>query len=142
MLLPTLEFLEILPGLDADLFEALISLAEDEAGNAVTFSLYQQEAENIRSAVETLKKDSVILLKEPYFKSVGDGGYGLRVDHPTDIVWLSSDDPNVPQAWRACKDDKTADEWKQQGNTMVKTGDFRESIKRYVSKLTELNLYF
>ncbi|KAH7407333.1 hypothetical protein BKA64DRAFT_705742 [Cadophora sp. MPI-SDFR-AT-0126] len=115
----------------------IISLAEDEAGDAVTFSLYQQEGEDVRPAAEILKKDSILLLKEPYFKCVGDGGYGLRVDHPTDIVWLSHNDPLVPSAWRATQIEsaKNALEWKQKGNDEVKEGNFREAIEYYTAAL-------
>ncbi|PVH83807.1 SET domain-containing protein [Cadophora sp. DSE1049] len=115
----------------------IISLAEDEAGDALTFSLYQQESEDVRLAADILKKDSVLLLKEPYFKCVGDGGYGLRVDHPTDIVWLSNHDPLIPSAWRPAKVDsaKSGAEWKQKGNDEVKEGKFREAVKCYTAAL-------
>jgi len=68
---------------------AIISVVEDEAGDASTFSLYQQEPEHIRPAGDILKENSVLLLKEPYFK-VTAGGYGLRVDHPTDVMYATS----------------------------------------------------
>ncbi|KAL5323956.1 hypothetical protein ACEPPN_008498 [Leptodophora sp. 'Broadleaf-Isolate-01'] len=115
----------------------IISLAEDEAGDAVTLSLYQEECEDLRSAGEILKKGSVILLKEPYFKCVGDGGYGLRVDHPTDIVWLSNDDPRVPPAWRDSGNSgaRSGDEWKQEGNAYMNEGKFKEAIKSYTAAL-------
>ncbi|KAK0100838.1 hypothetical protein ONS95_007285 [Cadophora gregata] len=115
----------------------IISLAEDEAGDALTFSLYQQENEDVRPAADILEKDSVLLLKEPYFKCVGDGGYGLRVDHPTDIVWLSNDDPLVPSAWKTTKIEsaKNGAEWKQKGNDEVKEGKFREAVNSYTAAL-------
>jgi hypothetical protein len=86
-------------------------------GDAATISLYQQEAERVRPAEEILKENAVILLKEPYFKCVAMGGYGIRVAHPTDIVWLPSDDPRIPSAWRtkSHRNEKTAEQWKQAG---------------------------
>ncbi|KAH7357056.1 hypothetical protein BKA65DRAFT_392716 [Rhexocercosporidium sp. MPI-PUGE-AT-0058] len=112
----------------------IISLAEDEAGDAITFSLYQQECEDLQSAGEILKKGSIILLKEPYFKCVGDGGYGLRVDHPSDVVWLSIDDPRVPPAWRETGDTgaKSGEELNQEGNAYVSEGKFKQAIERQV----------
>lgn len=65
---------------------AIISVVEDETGDASTFSLYQQEPEHIRPAADILNESTVLLLKEPYFK-VTAGGYGLRVDHPTDVMY-------------------------------------------------------
>ncbi|KAG4435228.1 hypothetical protein IFR05_009304 [Cadophora sp. M221] len=115
----------------------IISLAEDEAGDAITISLYQQECEDLRSAGEILKKGSVIMLKEPYFKCVGDGGYGLRVDHPTDIVWLSNEDPRVPPAWRESGNSNAKDggDWKQEGNAFMNEGKFKEAFKSYTAAL-------
>lgn len=111
---------------------AIISLAVDEAGDAIKFSLYQQEPEHVAQASEILKQNSVLLLKEPYFKCIGNGGYGLRVDHPSDILWLSDDDPLVPAAWQMNKNrrSKTAEEWKQEGNTAMNTGKIRDAIER------------
>lgn len=111
---------------------SIISQVEDESGDALTLSLYQQVCEDLKSAGEILKQGSVILLKEPYFKCVGDGGYGLRVDHPTDIVWLSNDDPRIPSAWseRGTNVGKTVEDWKQEGNVHISEGKFREAIKR------------
>lgn len=99
---------------------------------ASMFSLYQQESENVRPAVDVLREKIIILLKEPYFKLTSGGSYGIRVDHPTDVVWLSDDDANVPRAWRATpasqKDEKTADQWKQDGNSSVSAGKYSEAI--------------
>ncbi|KAL2073601.1 hypothetical protein VTL71DRAFT_10927 [Oculimacula yallundae] len=116
---------------------SIISLAEDEAGAVLTFSLYQQECEDLKTAGEILENGSVILLKEPYFKCVGDGGYGIRVDHPTDIIWLANDDPRVPLAWKSSQKDvgKSGEEWKQEGNGHVNEGRFREAIKSYTAAL-------
>ncbi|CZT13036.1 related to TPR domain protein [Rhynchosporium graminicola] len=116
---------------------SIISLVEDEAGNALTFSLYQQECKDLKTAGDILKKGSVILLKEPYFKCVGDGGYGIRVDHPTDIIWLANDDPRIPSAWKMCEKDnmKSVEEWKQEGNIHVNEGRFREAIQSYTAAL-------
>ncbi|KAK2627525.1 hypothetical protein QTJ16_003491 [Diplocarpon rosae] len=108
---------------------AVITLAEDETGDAVKISLYQQETADVRKSPEVLPKDTVILLKEPYFKIVGDGGYGLRVDHPTDIVYLSSDDPIFPQAWKKESSSLGAEDWKQRGNTNVQINNFRDAIR-------------
>ncbi|KAI9049783.1 hypothetical protein LZ554_005934 [Drepanopeziza brunnea f. sp. 'monogermtubi'] len=116
---------------------AVITLAEDEAGDALSFSLYQQESEGVRPAAEILPKDTVLLLKEPYFKAVVDGGYGLRVDHPTDVVFLSDNDPRVPSSWRKSGDANTskAEEWKQKGNSKVQAGKYRDAVKDYTAAL-------
>jgi len=110
---------------------AVITVVEDEVGGAATFSLYQQEPESVRPAEDILKEGSVFLLKEPYFKVTGGGGYGIRVDHPTDVAFLSDDDPRVPDEWRLESENikKTADEWKLEGNALMGAGKHREAIE-------------
>jgi hypothetical protein len=110
---------------------AVITVVEDEVGGAATFSLYQQLPENVRPAADVLKKGDVLLLKEPYFKTTGGGGYGIRVDHPTDLLFLSEDDPRVPSEWRLESEDvkRTADEWKQEGNALMGAKKYREAIE-------------
>lgn len=109
--------------------QAVISIAEDEAGDAVIFSLYQQEPEVVRPADEILRENSVIIVKEPYFKVVGGGGYGIRVDHPTDVVWLADDDESIPQQWRskAVTKAKSAEQCATEGNGLVGLGKYHEA---------------
>ncbi|KAN0105814.1 hypothetical protein V8E51_008690 [Hyaloscypha variabilis] len=68
-------------------------MLEDEQGTANPFALYLQEPEYVRPAESILKQNQVFILKEPYFKVGTNGQYAIRVDHPTDIIWLSEDDP-------------------------------------------------
>lgn len=110
---------------------SVITVVEDEAGSAATLSLLYQEPENVRPAEDILKEGSVLLVKEPYFKLFAGGGYGIKVDHPTDIVFLSGDDLMIPDAWRLESEEceKTADEWKQEGNALTGAGKHREAIE-------------
>jgi hypothetical protein len=63
-----------------------IMVLEDESGDVVMLQIYQQEDEKIRPATAIVKTGTVLLVKEPYFKVMGDGEYGLRVDHLSDVV--------------------------------------------------------
>jgi hypothetical protein len=65
---------------------AVSNLVDDENGDAVLFSLYMQKPEVVRKAESILKRGSVVILKEPYFKVGVGGSYMLRVDHPSDII--------------------------------------------------------
>jgi len=80
---------------------AVMNVAKDEAGTVIPFALYLQDPESIRPAESILKEKSVIIIKEPYFKVGTNGQYAVRVDQPTDIIWLSEDDPRIPTKWRA-----------------------------------------
>ncbi|KAH7305602.1 hypothetical protein B0I35DRAFT_361996 [Stachybotrys elegans] len=83
-----------------DRMTAVMAIVEDEDGTAVLLQLYHQPAESLGSASHILKPGDILLLKEPYFKRALDGSYGVRVDHPCDIVTLSATDELVPQKWR------------------------------------------
>jgi hypothetical protein len=79
---------------------ALIVLAENENGDATILQLYQQENEASRPATEVVDKDSILLVKEPFFKVTASGDYSLRVDHLSDVVFLNNEDPRVPKSWQ------------------------------------------
>jgi chemotaxis signal transduction protein len=62
----------------------------------VLLQLYGREHENDRPVNEILSEGMVIVVKEPYFKVNSEGGYGMRVDHVSDILWLSETDGRDP----------------------------------------------
>lgn len=84
----------------ANRLTAVMAIVGDEKGTAVLLQLYYQPEESMVPAEEILKKDDVVILKEPFFKMATDGSYSLRVDHLGDIVRLASDDERVPPQWR------------------------------------------
>jgi len=71
-------------------------------------------------------------VKEPYFKVMNDGNYGLRVDHLSDVTWLSPDDERIPIGWRAriSELEKTAETLKKEGNLALKAGKLNIAIER------------
>jgi hypothetical protein len=115
---------------------AVSNLVDDENGDAVLFSLYMQEPEIVRKAESILKRGSVVILKEPYFKVGVGGSYMLRVDHPSDIIWLLEDDPQIPSKWRSSNPSlsKSADDWKKQGNAFVGKARFYDAIDMLVAR--------
>ncbi|EKD16905.1 uncharacterized protein L3040_001187 [Drepanopeziza brunnea f. sp. 'multigermtubi'] len=113
------------------------NVAEDEAGSPILFILIMQEREAVRRADTILKENGVIILKEPFLTSVKEGGYCIRVDHPTDIVWLAEDDARIPEKWRvkAAKMPKSAEHWKMKGNEMFGEASYYEAIDMYSKAL-------
>jgi hypothetical protein len=79
---------------------AIMAIMEDENGDAIMLQLYQQEDEDTRAAADIVDVGTLLLVKEPYFKVMGDGEYGLRVDHLSDIVHLERDDGRIPDVWQ------------------------------------------
>ncbi|TQW07067.1 glutamate-1-semialdehyde 2,1-aminomutase [Cordyceps javanica] len=75
-------------------------IAEDEYGAAISLHLQHQPEEKVISARELLRKGTILLLKEPYFKRASDGEHVLRVDHVSDIIWLQGQDVRIPFAWK------------------------------------------
>lgn len=79
---------------------AIMAVMEDENDHVVLLQLYQQEDESHRSATDIVNVNTVLLIKEPYFKVMGDGEYGLRVDHLSDVIQIKRDDARIPKAWQ------------------------------------------
>lgn len=64
---------------------ALMAIVEDEKGDSVSIQIYQQPGEAVRPASSFIAKGDAFIVKEPYFKVMSDGGYGLRIDHVGDL---------------------------------------------------------
>jgi hypothetical protein len=113
-----------------DRMTAIMAIVEDEQGKTSILSLYQQEDEDIRKAASIVNKDMVLLLKEPYYKILGDGEYGLRVDHLSDMIHIDNDDVRVPNAWqpRIIGLDQSAASLKDEGNAAMGEGRFWDAI--------------
>ncbi|KAE8442535.1 hypothetical protein EG329_003250 [Mollisiaceae sp. DMI_Dod_QoI] len=111
----------------------VMNIVEDEAGTVTPFALYLQEPETVRTAESILKDKGVIIVKEPYFKLGTGGQYVIRVDQPTDIVWVSEDDSRIPTKWRVANVSiqQSAVHWKKKGNDLVTKGKFFDAIEMY-----------
>ena len=109
---------------------AVISIVEDETGDVAKLQLYKLD-EDIQSAVGVIPEGRVCIIKEPWCKMMADGGYGIRVDHVSDVLWLSKADKRMPLKWRTrSKDfDMTATEMKHNGNDALKMGKLLEAIE-------------
>ena len=111
---------------------AVMTVMEDEENDGVVFQLYQQEDNDFRPGEEAVRVQRVCIVKEPYFKVMNDGGYGLRVDHLSDVIWLSPDDERIPRGWRAPSSEfeKTAEALKEEGNLALKAGRLNIAVER------------
>jgi hypothetical protein len=93
----------------------MISVVEDELGNADKIGIYNQSDSSMLFRVP---QGSILAVKEPYYKYSGDDDYMICVDHPSDIILLEPDDPLVPSAFQSDEPSvlKTALEWRQAGD--------------------------
>lgn len=106
-----------------------MALVEDEEGTAVLLQLYNQPEEVDVNKETILRKDSIYIIKEPFFKVSTDGSYSLRVDHVSDIVYLLDDDERVPRKWRkrslGAGDD--SQKLRMQGNVAIQEKNWAEA---------------
>lgn len=79
---------------------AVMAVVEDVENTAVLLQLHNQPDENLVPAKNVLRWKSFCIVKEPLFKCAMDGAYLLRVDHPSDVIWLDDSDERLPLRWR------------------------------------------
>ncbi|KAK0624359.1 hypothetical protein B0T14DRAFT_195653 [Immersiella caudata] len=117
-----------------DSMTAIMAIVEDESGDVVLLQLYHQEQAN--DPVENILEEGMILVvKEPYLKVTSDGGFGLRVDHVSDIEFLSPDDDRIPRVWQGTSSSRTALAWKTEGNDFFGQAKYRAAIRAYTGGL-------
>lgn len=123
----------------ADCTSGAFCVVEDEEGNALTLIVYYQG--QYRTAEDLLPQGGFFIVKEPYLTQLEDGNNGIRVDHATDISYLSMGNPLIPASWRqTSRDDRAnAEEMKLKGNEYFLKGKYYAAIDRYESTKGKLN---
>ncbi|KAK4042680.1 SET domain-containing protein [Parachaetomium inaequale] len=115
-----------------DRMTAVMAIVEDEKGDVLMVQLYHQGDDEDGGAEDILVEGMVLILKEPYLKLMSDGNYGLRVDHLSDVVFLSANDERIPSSWkRESAGQNTALAWKTKGNSYSKKSAYRSAIEWY-----------
>ncbi|KAK3339820.1 TPR domain protein [Lasiosphaeria hispida] len=118
-----------------DRMTAVLAIAEDEKGDIVLLQVYHQELAG-QTPEDILLEGGVVIVKEPYFKTTSGGGYGLRVDHVSDIVFLLDNDKRIPEIWqRPSLRGDTATSWKTRGNASFNASRYRAAIAAYTRAL-------
>jgi hypothetical protein len=114
-----------------DRMTAVMAIVEDENKDALMLQLYYQEEENERAAEEILEEGTVLIVKEPYFKLMSDGDYGIRIDHLSDVTYLPTYDKRVPNCWqlRSTEHNVSASAWKTKGNDYFNKSKYDAAIE-------------
>ena len=102
-------------------------LLEDEIGNTVRVQLCYL-GEDLQPAVGDVPASMVCIIKEPWYTMMSDRNYGLRVDHISDVIWLSMAHDRMPPEWRP-RFPKTAIQLKDSGNDALKRGKLLLAIE-------------
>lgn len=112
---------------------AIMIIVEDEREDGMVLQLYHQDDKQDQPATSIIKQDDVFIVKEPYFRVMADGNYGIRVDHVSDFVRIDPCDKRVPIQWapRVIDLDNTANDWKLKGNDALKLEQYRLAVQRY-----------
>jgi hypothetical protein len=109
----------------------ILVLVEDDRGDVVMLQTYQQEEEEVREATEIVNAGTILLVKEPYYKLMASGDYGVRVDHLSDIVTIDRDDAVVPHNWlpRISEIEESVEVLKSRGDSSMSAGRYWRAIE-------------
>jgi hypothetical protein len=110
-------------------FSTTVTIVEDEFGDVARLTVCNLE-DNIVDPI--VLENSIIAVKQPCWTKLVEGGYHIRVDHPSDLIVLSSDDESIPEHWRRSEEidpSKDATAWKKEGDIMFLKKQFRKALK-------------
>ncbi|XRM38799.1 hypothetical protein ABZX51_002195 [Aspergillus tubingensis] len=112
----------------------IVTVVEDEGGDVLALQLYNQDRDLVTDG--RLVDGTIMLIKEPYLKVMGDGDCGLRVDHLSDIKFILENDSLVPSIWRdESENGFSANSWKTTGNDLYNEKDYHLAINCYSKAL-------
>lgn len=138
---------------------ALETVVEDERGAAVCLRVFNLDLGGLDADVQRwMPQGAVVLVLEPYCEDVepvkaADGDVkrksstttissGVRVDHPSDLVFLRPGDPLVPKTWAkrmaapvpgdVSADVGACEKLKEEGNLAFKARDYGKAIEKFV----------
>jgi hypothetical protein len=109
-----------------------ITIVEDEHGNVARLTLCNLEDS---VADPLLPIGSFLAVKQPCWSVLPTGGHHIRVDHPSDLVLLDTNEEVLPPAWRNTRSsnvNKTTPEWRKEGDSMFLEKKFRKALRWYV----------
>lgn len=110
---------------------AVRTIVEDESGDVERLAVY-----NVYSspeAADLLSDGCIFAIKEPFFEASATGDLSIRVDHPSDLVYLSSSDPRAPKKFQSTpqEGEDSALDWKTRGNQFYKMDKFTDAVRAF-----------
>lgn len=110
-------------------WSSTVTVAEDETGDVVRLTVCNLE-DNVIDPI--VIQGSLLAIKQPCWSQLVDGGYHVRVDHPSDMVILKPEDDIVPETWRENNSSasKTPSQWKKEGDMMFLKKKFRQALEQ------------
>ncbi|KAL5389800.1 hypothetical protein DPSP01_002289 [Paraphaeosphaeria sporulosa] len=120
-------------------WSSTVTVAEDETGDVARLTVCNLE-DNVVDPIVT--EGTILAIRQPCWTRLVDGGYHIRVDHPSDLVLLQPNDDLVPEAWR--DDDGQnfkgdAAQCKKEGDMMFLKKRFRQALELYTKGLQHVS---
>ena len=109
-------------------YSTTVLVVEDDDGNVARLTLCNLEDTLVDPMVS---EGDVLAIKQPCWVRLVDGGFHIRIDHPSDWLKLESDDSLVPEPWRKERElssSKSAKEWKTAGDMLFLKKKFRAAM--------------
>lgn len=109
-------------------WSSTVTVVEDATGEVARLTVYNLE-DNFIDPIVT--EGSIVAVKQPCWTRLVDGGYHIRVDHPSDLEVLKPDDEHVPETWRSeavVSTDIDANRCKKDGDMMFLKKRFRRAL--------------
>lgn len=128
---------------------AIQCLVDDPIGvEAVRLSLYNYSSD-VSNLLDVIPVGTILAIKNPWLKTNNDGGFGLRVENPENVVTVDDEMLNklfptltwggdVPTQYRhlsVTSGKKTAEEWLKVGKTRFTEGKFNGAVEAYTKGL-------
>lgn len=119
--------------------DGVLTLVEDEHGAVHRLRLYNlpSQSQELRNLEDVLPLGAVLAIKEPYCEAASEDMSGIRVDHPSDLCYLSEGHALFPEIWKHQFDDPSvspSESLKNEGNAFFKSRKHRLSALKYVSR--------
>ncbi|KAF2831890.1 SET domain-containing protein [Ophiobolus disseminans] len=116
---------------DPYVYSSSITIVEDEHGDTARLTVC-----NLEDSMDdpVLSKGLVLAVKQPCWTAAPEAGYHIRVDHPSDLVILESDNDRLPEAWRTrvgVEGTRTVTKFKQEGDMLFLKKKFRSALEKY-----------
>lgn len=113
---------------------SIMTAVEDQNGDVDRVALYNVPIN--KSMDRLLPNNAIVAVKEPYYTSTIDGGVLIRIDHPSDLIQLSSDSSLIPSNMKpVSKTSLSPTELKETGNEVFKRHDWEVAVDCYSTAL-------
>lgn len=113
---------------------SIMNAVEDQNGDVERVALYHVPIN--KSMDKYLPKNAVVAVKEPYYTSTMDGGVLIRIDHPSDLIQLGSDNSLIPSSLVSPPPTSlSSTELKEMGNAAFKRRDWEIAADCYSTAL-------